>query len=75
MNNGLTLFEQLIIWMSRNKRQFTMGHEVYNHRIYKQGAYTFMELSDTTVAIVGMNLYYKATSLVELIKFVDGIED
>lgn len=75
MNNELTLFEQLIIWMSRNRRQFTIGHEFYNHRVYLQGAYTFMELSKTEVAVMGTSFYYKAASLIELIKFVNGIED
>lgn len=73
MNNELTLFEQLIIWMSRNKRQFTIGHEVYNHRVYIQGAYTFMELTDTEVAVMGTSFYYKATNFEELLKLVQAI--
>jgi hypothetical protein len=71
--NNLTLFEQLIIWLSRNRRMFTVGHETYNHRVYIQGAYTFMELTDTEVVIMGTSFYYKATSIEELIKFVNGI--
>lgn len=73
MNNELTLFEQLIVWMSRNKRQFTIGHEVYNHRVYIQGAYTFMELTDTEVAVMGTNFYYKAIRFEELLKLVQAI--
>lgn len=73
MNNELTLFEQLIVWMSRNKRQFTIGHEVYNHRVYIQGAYTFMELTDTEVAVMGTSFYYKAIRFEELLKLVQAI--
>ena len=73
MNNELTLFEQLIIWLSRNKRNFTISRGVYTHRAYIQGDFTFLELANTTVAIMGTNFYYQAESLTELIKFVNGI--
>ena len=74
MNRELTLFEQFIIWLSLNKRVVKLGHETYNHRVYIQGDFTFMELSEKTVAVMGVNLYYKADSLNELIKFAMGIE-
>lgn len=73
MNNELNLFEQLIIWMSRNRRMFTVGHETYNHRVYIQGQFTFIELGDDTVTVMGTDFYYRATTLEELIKFVNGI--
>lgn len=73
MKNELTLFEYFIIWLSRHKKQFTIGHEVYHNRVYIQGQFTFMELSDETIAIMGTNFYYKADTLEELIKFANGI--
>jgi hypothetical protein len=73
MNNELTLFEQLTLWLCRNRHTYTIGREFYKHRVYIQGAYTFMELTDTEVAIMGTSFYYKATTLEELIKFVNGI--
>jgi hypothetical protein len=73
MNNNLTLFEQLTLWLCRNRHTYTVGHEFYNHRVYIQGAYTFMELTDTEVAVMGTSFYYKATNFEELIKLVQAI--
>ena len=66
MNNDLTLFEQLVIWLCRNKHKFTIGHDTYNHRVYIQGNYTFREYSATEVSVLGMDFYFKATNLKEL---------
>ena len=73
MNNDLTLFEQLIIWLSRNRRQFTIDNDVYNHRVYIHGNYTFMEYSATEVGILGTGFYSKATNLKELETMIDAI--
>jgi hypothetical protein len=66
MNNELTLFEQLTIWLCRNKRNFTIGHDTYKHRVYIHGNYTFMEYSDTEVGVLGTDFYFKATNPEEL---------
>lgn len=66
MNIDLTLFEQLVIWLSRNCRQFTIGHDIYKHRVYIHGNYTFMEYSAKEVAVLGTDFYFKATNPEEL---------
>ena len=66
MNNDLTLFEQLVIWLSRNRRQFTIGSDIYNHRVYIHGNYTFMEYSAKEVAVMGTDFHFKATNPEEL---------
>ena len=45
----LNLFDMLIVWLGRNRRTFTVGHDTYSHRVYIHGNYTFMEYSDTEV--------------------------
>lgn len=66
MNNDWTLFEQLVIWLCRNKHKFTIGHDTYNHRVYIHGNYTFMEYSATEVGVLGTDFYFKVTNLEEL---------
>lgn len=66
MNNDLTIFEQLVIWLCRNKHKFTIGHDAYNHRVYIHGNYTFMEYSAKEVAVMGTDFYFKVTNLEEL---------
>lgn len=66
MNNDLALFEQLVILLSRNCRQFTIGSDIYNRRVYIHGNYTFMEFSATEVGVLGTDFYFKATNLKEL---------
>ena len=66
MNNDLTLFEQLVIWLCHNRRQFTIGSDTYNHRVYIRGNYTFMEYSATEVGVLGTDFYFKVTNLEEL---------
>ena len=73
MNNDLTLFEQLVIWLSRNRRQFTIGSDTYNHRVYIHGNYTFMEYSATEVAVRGTDFYFKATNQEELRIMISAI--
>ena len=73
MNNNLTLFEQLVIWLCRNRRQFTIGSDIYNHRVYIHGNYTFMEYSATEVGVLGTDFYFKATNLRELGIMIDAI--
>ena len=76
MEMKLNLFEQLVIWMCRNKKSpFTLRSKFYNCRVYMQGQFTFIETGDNEVEIMGINFYYKATTLEELIKFVNGIEE
>lgn len=66
MKNELTLFEQLTLWLCRNKREFTIGHDFYNNRVYIHGNYTFTEFSATEVAVFGTGFYFKATNPEEL---------
>jgi hypothetical protein len=73
MNTELNLFEQLTLWLCRNRHTYTVGREFYSHRVYIQGDYTFMELTDTEVAVMGTSFYYKATNFEELIKLVQAI--
>ena len=73
MNNNLTLFEQLVIWLSRNRRQFTIGSDSYNHRVYIHGNYTFMEYSATKVGVLGTDFYFKATNQEELRIMINAI--
>lgn len=73
MNNDLTLFEQLVIWLSRNRHQFTIGSDSYNHRVYIHGNYTFMEYSATEVGVLGTDFYFKATNLKELRIMISAI--
>ena len=73
MNNDLTLFEQLVIWLSRNRRQFTIGSDIYNHRVYIHGNYTFMEYSATEVGVLGTDFYFKATNQEELRIMISAI--
>ena len=73
MNNDLTLFEQLVIWLSRNRRQFTIGSDIYNHRVYIHGNYTFMEYSAKEVAVMGTDFYFKSTNPEELGIMIDAI--
>ena len=73
MNNDLTLFEQLVIWLSRNRRQFIIGSDIYNHRVYTHGNYTFMEYSAKEVGVLGTDFYFKATNLKELGIMIDAI--
>ena len=73
MNNDLTLFEQLVIWLCRNRCQFTIGSDTYNHRVYIHGNYTFMEYSATEVGVLGTDFYFKATNPEELGIMIDAI--
>ena len=73
MNIKLNLFEQLVLWLSRNKRSSAIYHDNYNNRTYVQGSVKFIELDNELVMVVGREFCYKATSLAELIKFVEGI--
>lgn len=73
MNNNLTLFEQLVIWLSRNRRQFTIGSDIYNHKVYIHGNYTFMEFSATEVGVLGTDFYFKVTNPRELGIMIDAI--
>ena len=73
MNTELTLFEQLVIWLSRNKHKFTIGHDTYNHRVYIHGNYTFMEYSNTEVGVLGLDFYFKATCITELMIMIKAI--
>ena len=73
MNNNLTLFEQLVIWLSRNRHQFTIGSDIYNHRVYIHGNYAFMEYSATEVGVLGTDFYFKATNLKELRIMISAI--
>ena len=73
MNNNLTLFEQLVIWLSRNRRQFTIGSDIYNHRVYIHGNYTFMEYCATEVGGSGTDFYYLATNPEELRIMISAI--
>ena len=73
MNNDLILFEQLVIWLSRNRRQFTIGSDIYNHRVYIHGNYTFMEYSATEVGVLGTDFYFKATNPGELRIMISAI--
>ncbi len=66
MKNELTLFETLILWLNRNRRQFTIGHDTYNSRVYIHGNYTFIEYSDNEVGVLGTDFYFKATNTLEL---------
>ena len=62
------LFEQLILWLYRNKIEFTIKTGlVYGHKMYKRGNFTFVEIDDHTVAVDGECFNYKATTLEELI--------
>jgi hypothetical protein len=62
----LNLFDMLIVWLGRNRRTFTVGHDTYNHRVYIHGNYTFMEYSAKEVAVLGTDFYFKATNPEEL---------
>ena len=73
MNNSLTLFEQLVIWLSRNRHQFTIGSDIYNHRVYIHGNYTFMEFSAKEVGVLGTDFYFKATNQEELRIMISAI--
>ena len=73
MNNELTLFEQLTIWLCRNKHKFTIGHDTYKHRVYIHGNYTFMEYSAKEVAVMGTDFYFKATNPEELRIMIEAI--
>ena len=73
MNNELTLFEQLTIWLCRNKHKFTIGHDMYNHRVYIHGNYTFMEYSVKEVAVMGTDFYFKATNPEELRIMIEAV--
>ena len=73
MNNDLTLFEQLVIWLSRNRRQFTIGSDICNHRVYINGNYTFMEYSATEVGVLGTDFYFKAINPEELRIMISAI--
>ena len=73
MNNDLTLFEQLVIWLSRNRHQFTIGHDTYNHRVYIHGNYTFMEYSAKEVGVLGTDFYFKVTNQEELRIMISAI--
>ena len=73
MNNNLTLFEQLVIWLSRNRRQFTIGSDTYNHRVYIHGNYTFMEYSATEVGVFGTDFYFKVANPEELRIMISAI--
>ena len=73
MNNNLTLFEQLVIWLSRNRRQFTIGSDIYNHRVYIHGNYTFMEYYATEVGESGTDFYCRATKPEELRIMISAI--
>ena len=66
MNNDLTLFEQFVICLSRNRRQFTIGSDIYNHRVYIHENYTFMEYSAKEVGVLGTDFYFKVTNPEEL---------
>lgn len=66
MNNDLTLFEQLVLWLCRNKLKFTIGHDTYNNRVYIHGNYTFRECSPTEICVLGTGFYYSVTNVEEL---------
>ena len=69
----LNLFDVLIIWLGRNRKTFTVGHDTYNHRVYIHGNYTFMEYSDTEVGVLGLDFYFKATCITELMIMIKAI--
>lgn len=66
MNNNLTLFEQLVLWLCRNKPKFTIGRDAYNNRIYIHGNYTFREYSPAEISVSGPDFYYNVSNLEEL---------
>jgi hypothetical protein len=75
MGFRITLSEEFLIWLNRNKRTFTVDTDNYNNRTYKKGSFTFTELNCDTVMIFGSNVSYKAESVTELIRFVEGIRE
>lgn len=71
---NITLFESFLIWLNRNKREFTVTTGiVYGHKIYKHGRYTFIELSPTEIGVSADDFYFRATNYEELIMIAKAI--
>lgn len=70
------LFEQLILWLYRNKIEFTIKTGlVYGHKIYKTGVYTFTELSDNMIGVTSDNgdFNYKIETYDEMVKLLKAM--
>lgn len=71
----MNLFEQLVVWLIRNKQEVIISTGlVYGHKIVKIGNFQFTELSDKIISIDSSDFYTKVDNIDDLIRFVKGIK-
>lgn len=69
----ITLFESFLVWLCRNRREFTVSTGLmYGHKMYTRGQFTFVDLGDS-VTIQSDSFNYKAVTLDELIKLSNAM--
>lgn len=71
----MTMFEEFIFWLSKNRRKFTIYTEgLSGPRMYKQGKYTFIEAAADLVIITSKNFRYKANNIDDVIRLATAIK-
>ena len=71
----LKLFEQLLLWLYRNKITFTITTGmVYGHKMYTISGYTFTDLDDhIRIQSEDGKFNFKTSSYEELVKILKAI--